>query len=258
MSDFENEKENDETPVEAVEAKEEVTKEEPTAVAVEEAPSETVEAVAIDAPSEAVEEVAASEESSEEDEDEEHDDFFARGDAPEFKWYVAKTMTGQENKCVIQLKENILNFKQNESFAKILVPEEAVTTNVNGKKRTLKKKFFPGYVLIKMIMTDKTWHMVKNTDKITGFIGGTTTRPAPISEEEATYMIGQSKEGFQKPRSSISFIEGETVKVIEGPFTSFVGTIEAVSDKGKIKVNVSIFGRPTPVELEFSQVEKVI
>jgi transcriptional antiterminator NusG len=181
----------------------------------------------------------------------------AKGDAPGFKWYIAKAQTGQENKVVKTLKENIMNYKMTEFFSEILVPEESVISMVNGKKKTIKKKFFPGYVLIKMIMNDKTWHLVKNTDKVTGFIGGSSTNPSPIAEEEALRMTAQVEEGFKRPRASISISEGESVKVIEGPFTNFVGTVEAVNEKGKIKVSVSIFGRPTPVELDFTQVEKV-
>lgn len=181
----------------------------------------------------------------------------AKGDTPDFKWYIAKAQTGQENKVTKSLKERIVNHKMTELFAEILVPEETLVTTAGGKKKTIKKKFFPGYVLIKMIMNDKTWHLVKNTDKITGFVGGTLDKPAPITNEEAAYMTSQMEDGFKKPRTSINFAEGESVKVIEGPFANFVGTIEAVSEKGKIKVNVSIFGRPTPVELDFSQVEKV-
>ena len=182
---------------------------------------------------------------------------FAKGDTPEFKWYIAKTMTGQENKVVKALKERVVNLKLTEFFADILTPEEEVTTNVGGKKRRLKKKFFPGYILIKMVMNDKSWHLVKDTDKITGFIGGTSDKPAPISDDEAAYMTIQADGRLKRVKTSMDFTEGETVKVIEGPFTSFVGTVEAVSDKGKLKVSVSIFGRPTPVELEFSQVEKM-
>ena len=181
----------------------------------------------------------------------------AKGDTPDFKWYIAKAQTGQENKVTKSLKERIVNYKMTDLFSEILVPEETVVTTANGKKKTIKKKFFPGYVLIKMIMNDKTWHLVKSTDKITGFVGGTLDKPAPITNEEAAYMTSQMEDGFKKPRTSINFTEGESVKVIEGPFANFVGTIEAVSDKGKIKVNVSIFGRPTPVELDFTQVEKV-
>ncbi len=174
-----------------------------------------------------------------------------------FQWFVARTLTGQEGKVAKALKERILNYKMSEYFADILIPEETVVTNVNGKKKTTKKKFFPGYVLIKMVMSDKTWHLVKNTDKITGFVGTSSDKPTPITDEEAAYMTNQMSEGYKKPRTSINFSEGETVKVIEGPFASFVGVVEAVNEKGKVKVNVSIFGRPTPVELDFSQVEKV-
>ena len=175
----------------------------------------------------------------------------------EFKWYIAKTMTGQENKVTRALKERIVNYKLAEFFLEIVTPEESVTSSSKGKKRTIKKKFFPGYVLIKMIMNDRTWHLVKNTDKITGFVGGTLDKPAPISDEEAAYITDQSEDGIRKQRTTVDFAEGETVKVVEGPFASFVGTVEAVSEKGKIKVNVSIFGRPTPVELDYTQVEKV-
>lgn len=175
----------------------------------------------------------------------------------DMKWYIVKAMTGMEGKVQKLLRERIVNYKLTEFFGEVLVPEETVVTNANGKKKTIKKKFFPGYVLINMVMNDKTWHLVKNTDKITGFVGGTLLKPAPISDSEAAYMTNQVEEGFKKPRTSINFTEGESVKVIEGPFTSFVGTVEAVNEKGKIRVNVSIFGRPTPVELDFTQVEKV-
>ncbi|MFZ9000166.1 MAG: transcription termination/antitermination protein NusG [Bacteriovoracaceae bacterium] len=182
---------------------------------------------------------------------------FAKGDTADFKWYIAKTMTGQENKVVKTLRESVVNHGMMEFFADIMAPEESVTTNVGGKKRTIKKKYFPGYVLIKMVMNDNTWHLVKDTDKITGFVGGTKDKPAPISDEEAAYMTNQAKDGYKRPKSSVDFTEGESVKVIEGPFASFVGTVEAVNEKGKLKVSVSIFGRPTPVELDTSQVEKI-
>jgi transcriptional antiterminator NusG len=179
------------------------------------------------------------------------------GDHPDFKWYIVHVLSGFENRVLKTLKERIVNHNMTEYFAEIMVPEESVVANVNGKKRTMKKKFFPGYVLIKMIMTEKTWHLVKDTDKITGFIGGTKDKPMPISEEEAASMTASLAEGFKRTRSVANFSEGDSVKVIEGPFASFVGVVEAISDKGKVKVQVSIFGRPTPVELEFSQVEKV-
>lgn len=180
----------------------------------------------------------------------------AKGDTPDFKWYVAHVLSGFENRVSKTLKERIINFEKTEYFAEILVPEENVVSNVGGKKRNLKKKFFPGYVLIKMIMNDDTWHLVKNTDKITGFVGGVKSKPQPISEEEAAFLTNQDGEGLKKQKTNIDFSEGDSVRVLEGPFASFVGTIEAVSDKGKVRVNVSIFGRPTPVELDFSQVEK--
>ena len=220
------------------------TVEETTVEVTETEPTPEVEAAA------AAEEV--NEDTSEETEEEQVKEY-----GPEFKWYIAKTLTGQENKIQRALKERIVNFNLSEFFADILVPEETVVTNANGKKRTIKKKFFPGYVLIRMVMNENTWHLVKDTDKVTGFVGGTLDSPAPISEEEANYMLGQVEDGVKKPRTSVDFTEGEQVKVTEGPFASFIGTIEAVNEKGKVRVNVSIFGRPTPVELDFTQIEKV-
>ncbi len=175
----------------------------------------------------------------------------------DYKWYVAHVLSGFENRVVKTLKDRIVTHSMTDFFAEILVPEESLVSNVNGKKKNIRKKFFPGYVLIKMVMNDKTWHLVSNTDKITGFLGGAKDKPTPISEEEASFMTNQMAEGFKRPKNSLNLSEGDSVKVIEGPFASFVGTIEAVNEKGKIKVNVSIFGRPTPVELDFSQVEKV-
>jgi transcriptional antiterminator NusG len=215
---------------------------------------EEVEAVAEES-TPAVEKKAES--ATEESTDEYFDADLAKGDAEGFKWYIAKTLTGQENKIAKTLRERVINLKKTEFVSKIVVPEETVTTNAGGKKRTIKKRFFPGYVLIRMIMNNETWHLVKDTDKVTGFVGGTPDKPQSILDTEAAYMLGQSEDGVKKTRTSINFSEGEEVKVIEGPFASFVGTIEAVSDKGKIKVNVSIFGRPTPVELDYSQVEKI-
>jgi transcriptional antiterminator NusG len=181
----------------------------------------------------------------------------ATGDSPDFKWYIVHVLSGFENRVLKTLKERIVNHNMTEYFAEILVPEESVVANVNGKKRTMKKKFFPGYVLVKMVMNEKTWHLVKDTDKITGFIGGTKDKPMPISDEEAASMTASLAEGFKRTRSVANCSEGDSVKVIEGPFASFVGVVENISEKGKVKVQVSIFGRPTPVELEFSQVEKV-
>lgn len=184
------------------------------------------------------------------------DNGLARGDTPDFKWYVAHVLSGYENRVTKTLKERILNHSMTEFFADIIVPEETVVTNVNGKKRNIKKKFFPGYVMVKMIMNDNTWHLVKDTDKITGFVGGNKSQPMPITDEEAAFMLGQAQDGVKKTRSATAYSAGDAVKVIEGPFASFVGTVEAVNPNGKLKVNVSIFGRPTPVELDDTQVEK--
>lgn len=188
--------------------------------------------------------------------DESEGSALAKGDSPDFKWYVTNVLSNYEARVSKSLKERILNHKMAEYFAEILIPEETVISNVNGKRRNIKKKFFPGYMLIKMILNEKTWHLVKNTDKVTGFVGGTPDKPLPISDEEAAYLLGQTQDGFKKSKSSVAYNEGDSVKVIEGPFASFVGTVETVSANGKLKVNVSIFGRPTPVELEDSQVEK--
>jgi transcriptional antiterminator NusG len=179
------------------------------------------------------------------------------GDTPDFRWYVGHVLSGFENRVTKTLKERIINHNLTDKFAEIFVPEEQVISNVNGKKRNIKKKFFPGYILLKMIMSDETWHLVKNTDKITGFIGGVAGMPTPLTEDEAKFITNQTTEGYKKPRTEMNLNEGDSVKVIEGPFATFVGTIESVNEKGKIKVNVSIFGRPTPVELDFTQVEKV-
>lgn len=223
---------------------------------VEEAASSEAEAPT-EAAADEGQEVAAEAASTEEEGPEVEESPLAKGDTEDFKWYVAHALSGQENKVAKALKERVINYKMTHKFSDILVPEEAVTTNVNGKKRTIKKKFFPGYILVKMVMDDESWHLVKNTDKITGFLGGEKSKPTPISDEEASYMTNQAEEGFQRPKSALHLSEGDSVKVIEGPFTSFVGTVEQVTDKGKIKVQVSIFGRPTPVELDSSQVEKV-
>ncbi len=181
----------------------------------------------------------------------------AKGEGGQFKWYVVHVLSGFENRVKQTLTDRIVNHKLTEYFSEIFMPEEEVTSQVKGKKRTMKKKFFPGYLLIKMVMNDKTWHLVKNTDKITGFVSGDSLKPSPITEDEAKFLLGQAAEGFKQTRTVSNFAEGDSVKVIEGPFASFVGTVENVNDKGKLKVNVSIFGRPTPVELDTSQVEKV-
>lgn len=223
----------------------------------EEITAEETEVTTEETTPEVTTEADSSEDASQAGSDIEADPDLADGNGDNFKWYIAKTLTGQENKVAKSLRERIINYKKNEFFSKIVVPEETVVSNANGKKRTIKKKLFPGYVLVRMVMNNDSWHLVNDTDKITGFVGGTPTQPQALTEPEAMAMLGYGTTGEKVQRSTVDFAEGETVKVIEGPFASFVGTIEAVNEKGKIKVNVSIFGRPTPVELDYSQVEKV-
>jgi len=173
-----------------------------------------------------------------------------------FRWYVVHVLSGFEYRVVKSLKDRIVTHKLEDQFGEILLPEETVVANIKGKKRNLKKKFFPGYLLINMLMNDKTWHLVKNTDKITSFVSGDKNKPIPIGIDEAKQLTNQVVEGFKKPKSSSVFTAGDNVKVIEGPFTTFVGTVDSVNERGKVKVQLSIFGRPTPVELDLSQIEK--
>lgn len=174
----------------------------------------------------------------------------------EMAWYVLHTYSGFENKAKLALEERIRSMKKDAFFSEVVVPEENVIELVKGQKRTTKRRFFPGYILVKMILTDETWHIVKNTPKITGFVGD-KLKPVPVPEEEVQKMTNRIQEGQIKPRPRVSFSEGEGVRVIDGPFANFSGTVEEVNqDKGKVKVLVSIFGRSTPVELDFIQVEK--
>ena len=175
----------------------------------------------------------------------------------EMAWYVVHTYSGYEHKAKLALEERIRSMKREPYFAEVIVPEENVIELVKGQKRTTKRRFFPGYILVKMVLTDETWHIVKNTPKITGFVGD-KVKPVPVPESEVQKMTSRIAEGQAKPRPRISFTEGETVRVVDGPFSNFSGTIEEVNlDKGKVKVMVSIFGRSTPVELDFIQVEKI-
>lgn len=175
----------------------------------------------------------------------------------EMSWYVVHTYSGYEHKAKTALEERIKTAKKTKFFGEVIVPEENVVELVKGQKKTTKRRFFPGYILVKMILTDETWHIVKNTPKITGFVGD-KVRPVPVPESEVQKMTNRIAEGQVKPRPRISFNEGENVRVIDGPFANFNGTVEDVNpDKGKVKVLVSIFGRSTPVELDFIQVEKV-
>ncbi|MGK5084798.1 transcription termination/antitermination protein NusG [Bdellovibrionota bacterium FG-1] len=172
-------------------------------------------------------------------------------------WYVIHTYSGFENKAKLGLEERIKASKKEAFFGEIIVPEENVVELVKGQKKTTKRRFFPGYILVKMNLTEETWHIVKNTPKITGFVGD-KIRPMPVPESDVQKMTNRIAEGQVKPRPRISFQEGESVRVIDGPFSNFNGVVEDVNpDKGKVKVLVSIFGRSTPVELDFIQVEKI-
>jgi len=176
----------------------------------------------------------------------------------EKRWYVVHVYSGFEKKIAQQIKEQAAQKGLAEAFDEVLVPAEEVTEVRRGQKVSSERKFFPGYVLVKMEMTDDAWHLVKDTPKVTGFLGS-KNRPSPISEGEAQRLISQLKEGVDKPRKpAVVYEVGEQVRVADGPFTSFMGSVEEVDEeRGRVKVSVSIFGRSTPVELEYNQVEKV-
>ena len=174
------------------------------------------------------------------------------------RWYVVHAYSGMEKAVERNLRERIERSGMNEKFGRILVPTEEVVELKNGKKAVTERRFFPGYVLVEMVMDDDTWHLVKHTSKVTGFVGGAKNRPAPISEAEVMKIVHQMQEGIEKPRPKVEWTVGELVRVKEGPFTDFNGAIEDVNyEKSKVRVSVTIFGRATPVELDFSQVEKV-
>lgn len=174
----------------------------------------------------------------------------------EMKWYAVHTYSGCEHIAQKSLQEMVKVRKMGEYFGDILLPSENVVEMVKGAKRTSSRKFFPGYLLVHMVLTDDTWHLVKGIPKITGFIGS-GGRPSPISEEEVAKITRQIKEGIVKPKPRVIFEKGESVRVCDGPFSSFNGIVEDVKpEKGKVRVLVSIFGRNTPVELNFTQVEK--
>jgi transcriptional antiterminator NusG len=172
-------------------------------------------------------------------------------------WYVIHVYSGFEKKVAAAIREQAEQKGLSENFEELLVPTEEVVEIKRGAKVSSERKFFPGYVLIKMEMNDETWHLVKNTAKVTGFLGG-RGRPTPISEHEAARIMHQVQEGIERPKPSVTFEIGEQVRVSDGPFTSFNGLVEEVDEeRSRLKVAVSIFGRATPVELEYSQVEKV-
>jgi transcriptional antiterminator NusG len=173
------------------------------------------------------------------------------------QWYVVHAYSGFEKSVMRALKERIERAGVQEQFGEILVPVEEVVEMKGGHKSISERKFFPGYVLVQMEMNDTTWHLVKSTPKVTGFVGGTPTKPAPIPEREVQAIMQQMQEGVEKPKPKFTFEVGELVRVIDGPFADFNGSVEDVNyEKSKLRVSVTIFGRPTPVELDFSQVEK--
>jgi len=173
------------------------------------------------------------------------------------RWYVVHAFSGFEKHVAEALKEHIRRAGMEDSFGEILVPTEDVVEMKGGQKRTSERKFFPGYVLVQMEMNDHSWHLVKSVPRVTGFIGGTSSRPTPISDKEAQAIMQQVKVGAEHPRPKFSFEPGELVRVVDGPFADFNGTVEDVNfEKSKLRVAVSIFGRSTPVELDFSQVDK--
>ncbi len=173
------------------------------------------------------------------------------------RWFVVQALVGYENQVVKNLKEAITRNKLEAKFGDILVPTEEVVEIRGGQKRKSERKFFPGYVLVQMELEDETWHLVRHTSRVLGFIGGTSDRPAPISDKEAKAILDRIQEGVEQPRPKTLFEPGEVVRVAAGPFIDFNGVVEEVNyEKSRLRVAVLIFGRSTPVELEFSQVEK--
>jgi transcriptional antiterminator NusG len=173
------------------------------------------------------------------------------------KWYVVHVYSGHEQKVKKALEEKIETSRYPEKFGEILIPTENVVELVNGKRKESSRKFYPGYILVRMHLDNETWHIITSTPKVTGFLGG-KNKPAPISDNEARIIIEKMQMGKNKPQPKFYFEPGDEVKVIDGPFSNFNGTVEDVSpDKEKVKVLVSIFGRPTPVELKFIQVSKI-
>ena len=174
------------------------------------------------------------------------------------RWFVVQAYSGFEHQVKRSLEEYIRRAGLEERFGEILVPTEEVIEMREGQKRRSERKFFPGYVLVQMEMADETWHLGKEVPKVLGFIGGTKDRPAPISDREAQTILDRIREGVEKPRPKVLFAPGEQVRVTDGPFNDFNGTVEDVNyEKNRLRVSVTIFGRSTPVDLEFSQVEKV-
>jgi len=174
----------------------------------------------------------------------------------EKKWYVIHTYSGYENKVKATLEERIKSSRREEYFSEVVIPTENVVEVVKGEKKTTSRKFFPGYVLVNMVMNNETWHIVRSTPKVTGFIGG-GKKPVPIPDERVKDILHQISEGKLRPKPKVSFEQGDSVRIIDGPFANFNGLVDEVKpEKGRLKVLVSIFGRSTPIELEFLQVKK--
>ena len=174
-----------------------------------------------------------------------------------FKWYIVHVYSGFENKVKLALEERIASSPHPEKFGKVLVPTEQIVELVKGKRRESSRKFYPGYILVNMELDDETWHVVNDTAKVTGFLGG-RNKPTPLTDEEAENILNRMEAGKLKPKPKYFFEEGDEIRVIDGPFANFNGTVDEVNpEKGKIRVLVSIFGRSTPVELEFVQVSKI-
>ncbi len=176
---------------------------------------------------------------------------------PGMQWYIVHAYSGMEKAVERNIRERIARSGMQDKFGRILVPTEEVVEIKNGQRKTAERRLFPGYVFVEMVMDDDTWHLVKHTSKVTGFVGGAKNRPAPISEEEVQKILQQMQEGAEKPRHKVEFMVGEVVRIKDGPFTDFNGAVEEVNyEKSRLRVSVMIFGRSTPVELEFAQVEK--
>jgi len=172
------------------------------------------------------------------------------------KWYVVHTYSGHENKAKLSLQDRVRQAGLMPKFGDVLIPTDTVVELVKGQKRSTTRKFFPGYMFVQMVLDDRTFHLVKNTPKVTGFVG-TTTRPSPLQDDEVKKIL--KKIGQEPPKVKVSFAKGERVKVVDGPFTDFIGVVDDINpEKGKVRVLVSFFGRETPVELDFLQVQRIV
>jgi transcriptional antiterminator NusG len=179
-------------------------------------------------------------------------------DAPHMDWFIVHTYSGFEDRVVTELQNRIKALGMEVHFGEIRVPKETVVEMKGGKRRNVERKFFPGYVLVQMEMSDETWHLVRNTPKVTGFVGGSSKAPVPLTQEEVDSILHHTAESKEKPKPRYVYERGEQVKITDGPFKEFTGTVEDINlERSTLRVLVTIFGRPTPVELEFVQVQKL-